>query len=113
MFAMPHRQKCRTISQNDARKRLASGEKIYLLDVRSTEEYNELHIPHSISLPLDQLKRKISKVVGDPSAEIFVYCHSGMRAETACRELSAMGYKNVWNMGGIMTWCYETERGNG
>lgn len=101
----------RNISPREARERLASGEKIVLMDVRTPEEYAEIHIPHSISLPLDRLRSRVAEAVGDKDAEIIVYCLSGARAAQACRELSAMGYTNVRNMGGIRSWPYETVRG--
>lgn len=101
----------RSITPGEVRERQASGEKVILLDVRTPEEYAEIHIPHSISLPLDQVRSRIAKVAGDKSAEIIVYCLSGARAATACRELSAMGYTNVRSLGGIRSWPYETVRG--
>ena len=99
------------ISQKEAREKLSAGRKAVLLDVRTPEEYEELHIPNSISLPLAQLKSGIGKVAGNRDAEIIVYCLSGARAAAACRQLAAMGYANVSNMGGIRSWSYETERG--
>lgn len=100
------------ISRKEAHGKLSTGRKTVLPDVRTPEEYEELHIPNSISLPLAQLKSGIGKVAGDKAAEILVYCLSGARAAVACRQLAAMGYTNVSNMGGIRSWGYETERGN-
>jgi phage shock protein E len=100
------------ISAQEAKDRLASHKNVLLLDVRTTEEYHEIHIPNSISLPLDQLKTGIEKIAKDKDAEIIVYCLSGMRAANGCRQLAAMGYTNVANMGGINSWEYETERGS-
>jgi len=40
-----------------------------------------------------------------------VYCRSGQRATTAAHQLIAMGYTNVYNMGGIINWNYSTEKG--
>lgn len=100
------------ISPEEAKERLSPGRKVVLLDVRTPEEYREIHIPNSISLPLAELKSGIGKVVGDKVTEIIVYCLSGMRSATACRQLAAMGYTNVSNMGGIQSWRYETERGH-
>lgn len=99
------------IPQNLANERLSSGDSVFLIDVRSPEEYSEIHIRNSISLPLDQIKSKMSKIVKDKDAEVLVYCHSGMRASTACEIMAQLGYTNVSNMGGITTWKYETERG--
>ena len=104
-------KKGRHVSPHEVKERLSSGEKIILLDVRTPEEYREVHIPHSISLPLDELKGGITKAVPKKDAQIVAYCLSGMRAAQACRELEAMGYTNVSNMGGIRNWSYETERG--
>lgn len=99
------------ISQTEARKRLSSNQNIVLLDVRTPEEYREIHIPKSKLLPLDQLAAGAAKLIRDKSTEIIVYCQSGMRASAACRQLAALGYTNVSNMGGILSWRYETERG--
>lgn len=109
--ALFQKSKVANISPREAKARLSSGKKIVLLDVRTPEEYREIRIPHSISLPLDELKAGIAKVAGEKDTEIIVYCLSGMRAARACRELGAMGYTNVSNMGGIQSWSYETERG--
>lgn len=101
----------KNISPKEAKELLSSGRKTILLDVRTREEYREVHIPNSISLPLAQLKSEIGKVAGDKNAEMIVYCLSGARSAVACRQLAAMGYTGVSNMGGISSWHYETERG--
>lgn len=103
-------KKYETITPEEGRRRLQANPDIRLLDVRAPEEYREIHIPHSISLPLDRLKSGIGKIVPDRGAEILVYCLSGARADTACRQLTAMGYTRVATMGGIRSWPYETER---
>lgn len=100
-----------TIDPREAKRRLAADKNILLLDVRTPEEYREVHIPGSTSLPLDHLESDISKVAGDPDTEIIVYCLSGARAASACRRLAAMGYTNVSNLGGIRDWNYEIEKG--
>lgn len=100
----------RNLSQAEAKKKLDSGEPVILLDVRSPEEYAQVHIPGSVSLPLDRLADGISKVASKDS-ELLIYCQSGMRAATASRLLSSLGYTNINNIGGIQTWKYETEKG--
>lgn len=105
------RTSSKTISPEKV-KELIGGENFILLDVRTPEEYNEFHIPHSISLPLDKIKSGISKITPDKNSRIAVYCLSGARSSRACGILSSMGYSDVSNMGGINTWKYETERGS-
>jgi phage shock protein E len=99
------------ISPREGKELIATGKNVFLLDVRTAEEYREVHIPNSISLPLNQLKSEISKVVSDKDTKVIVYCLSGMRAATASSQLAAMGYTNVSNMGGIQSWPYETQKG--
>ena len=101
-----------SIAPSEVNKKLSAGQDFLLLDVRTPEEYREIHIPKSKSLPLDRLKSGIAELASDKSTEIIVYCLSGMRAATACSQLAAMGYTNVSNMGGIQSWHYETEKGN-
>jgi phage shock protein E len=99
------------ISPADAKQRLTSGDKVFLIDVRTTPEYAENHIPNSISIPLANLKSKFSKITKILDSEIIVYCQSGMRAEKACSELVNMGYTNIKNLGGIASWPYQTTKG--
>mgnify|MGYP003365256660 CR=1 FL=1 len=98
------------ISSKQAKERLDSGDTVLLLDVRTREEYTGGHIPNSISLPLDQLKTRIARTAPDKGAEIIVYCLSGGRAAQACGMLAAMGYTNVYNLGGINAWPYAVTR---
>lgn len=71
------------------------------IDVRSTEEYAGDHIQGDINIPHDQIAAQIGKQVTDKNAEIVLYCRSGRRADMAKAELSALGYTNISNKGGI------------
>lgn len=74
---------------------LKNKENLYILDVRTTEEYNISHIEGAINIPLDELRENIEKL--DKSKEIIVHCHSGLRSYLACRILKQKGY-NVKNL---------------
>lgn len=50
------------ITPVEMQRRLARGERLYLLDVREREEYAESHIPDSVLIPLGQLSRKLSSI---------------------------------------------------
>ena len=101
----------KSITPSEAKERLLQNENAILLDVRSPDEYREIHIPGSVLLPLGQIRSGISNIAPDKDAEIIVYCLSGMRASQAVSQLAAMGYTNVSNMGGIRDWRYEVEKG--
>ncbi len=99
------------ISPEEAQKRLKSGEDIILLDVRTQGEYEEKHIPGGILIPVDGLKKRAEAELPDKNKVLFVYCRSGNRSATASNILAELGYKNVYNLGGIIDWPYEVESG--
>lgn len=96
------------ISAEEAKKRLDKEQDIILVDVRTLDEYNEIHIPEAVLLTLDTISEKAETVLQDKEAKYFVYCRSGNRSATASEQLVKMGYKNIFDMGGIADWPYET-----
>ena len=103
-------KKYKTISPSEAKSRLGDRN-VLLLDVRTPSEYKSIRIPNSISVPLNNIKHDIVNVAKNKDTEIIVYCQSGARASSACNELVNMGYTNISNLGGIMSWRYETISG--
>ena len=99
-----------TITPAEAKERIGQ-DGVVLLDVRTAEEYSEQHIEGAILLPVDEIAEKAGSVLPDKTATIIVYCRSGNRSAVASRLLVGMGYKNVYNMGGISDWPYETVTG--
>jgi len=97
------------ITPGEAKKELDRDKNIVLIDVRNEREYNQKHIPNSTLIPLNTLAEKIETEVPDKNKKIFVYCLSGGRSDSAVRKLVDMGYKNVYNLGGIVSWPYKTE----
>lgn len=75
--------------------------KAVLVDVRTLQEYSQGHIPESINVPLHSIPEDIGSYVKDKSAPLYVYCRSGARSSQAVGILSAMGYENARNIGGI------------
>ncbi len=71
-----------------------------LLDVRSMEEYRQGHIPGSVNIPLNEIRRIAGRA---PAKEtpLFVHCLSGSRSSQAVQVLKQMGYTQVKNIGGI------------
>lgn len=81
-----------------------------LLDVRSESEYNEGHIPNAILLNVSDVENKIKDISADYDQAIIVYCRSGNRSAKAAQTLIDMGYRNVYDLGGISNWDYEIEK---
>lgn len=104
--AGPYRQ----VSPEEA-KRIMDTEKGYLiLDVRTEEEYAEGHIPGAIVIPVEEIGERAEKELPDRGRLILVYCRGGVRSKVAAQTLAGLGYTNVVEFGGILSWPYETEQ---
>ena len=97
------------ITAKEARELLLSDSSVILLDVRTEAENKELRIPGSLLIPLDTLSTKAQTLLLDKQAKIVIYCRSGNRSKQAADILIDLGYTNVFDMGGIIDWPYETE----
>lgn len=68
-----------------------------IVDVRTKEEYERLHIKEAINIPYDEINESIEL---DNSKKILVYCQSGNRSQKSYISLTNLGY-DVYNLGGI------------
>lgn len=92
------------LTKEDLWRRLQRKDKLMVLDVRPEEEYDAGHIPGAISIPLNELKRRIKEL--PKSGEIVAYCRGPVcaLAPEAARYLKSKGYK-VTRMGeGVPDW---------
>lgn len=99
------------LTPQEAKKRLDADPTIKLVDVRTAEEYRGAHIPNSMLIPLADLERLAPQMLPNKADTIFVHCQSGRRSREAAMKLLAMGYTNVYDIGGIKSWPYETVKG--
>lgn len=88
---------------NSGMRSFLSTEGAVLLDVRTPEEYAEGHIEGSNNIPLQSIE-KTQTVIKEKSTPIFVYCRSGARSTQATSILKRMGYTNVEDIGGIISY---------
>ena len=89
----------------------AGMEGAVLLDVRTKDEYRNGHVPGSVNIDVGDIK-KTPSIIKDQSTPLFVYCHSGSRSGMAVSTLKRMGYANVKNIGGIISYTGPIERGS-
>jgi rhodanese-related sulfurtransferase len=73
-----------------------------VLDVRNPDEYEEVHVPGAVLIPLGDLLDRLDEV---PRADpVYVICAAGGRSLTAVGALSAAGYRAVSVAGGTNAW---------
>jgi len=76
---------------------------VVLLDVRNQDEFDEISIPGSVLIPVDELESRLSELP-DKDAIIIVYCRAGRRSEVAANILAENGFTNIFNMETISNW---------
>lgn len=97
------------ISQEEA-KNMMDTQNVIILDVREQSEFDEKHIPGAVLLPVGTItKDTAAAVIPDLDSVVLVYCRSGNRSQTASRVLAELGYRGIYEFGGINTWPYEVE----
>lgn len=98
----------RTVTAKEARALMVSDRDI-VLDVRSQEEYDASHIANARLLPVDEIdEESAEKIAPDKKRPVFVYCRTGVRSAQAAETLAALGYAEVYDFGGILSWPYGT-----
>ena len=80
------------------------GAQDVILDVRTTSEFEEGHLPGALSIPYTRLRARLNEV---PQGQtLYIHCGSGKRASLASSFLQAMGFQTI-HIDGV---CAECER---
>ena len=100
---------CRVLGRNQIRQdKIAEEQAFYdvqagalLIDVRTASERAGGYVKGSLHIPLAELAEKLPELAPDSYTEIIFYCASGRRAQTATEQALDMGYRKVYNLGGL------------
>ena len=103
----------KTISMEEAKKRIDAGTDALILDVRTQEEYDAGHIPDAVLLPIEEIREGNLEPIPDKDQTIMVYCWTGRRAEDASQILADQGYTNIICFGGFVDWLMLEEQAAG
>jgi rhodanese-related sulfurtransferase len=78
-------------------------EGVFVLDVRTLEEWNEFHVPGTTLIPLDELAAHTEEL--PRYRQIVVVCRSGNRSQQGRDILLEAGFTHVTSMsGGLNEW---------
>lgn len=102
----------KSISQDEAMRLMETEKDYIILDVRTPSEFADGHIKGAINVPNETITISTKEIPELPNKDqlIFVYCRSGSRSRQAAGKLFGLGYTNLREMGGIMTWKGDIER---
>ncbi len=94
-----------TITVEELKAKLDSGESIHLVDVREPHEHADFNIG-GLLLPLGKVQTmQVDEIEDFKEEPVYVYCRSGNRSGQACLILDTMGFKNTINVtGGMLAW---------
>lgn len=91
------------ITVQQGKEMIDRGE-VFILDVRTPEEYDAGHINGSKLIPLEVLDKRLNDIPRD--RKLLVYCRTGHRSAQASEILVNNGFKEIYNMqGGITAWA--------
>lgn len=95
-----------SMGPDQLRERVASGQEIPLIDVRTPLEFREIHATCARNLPLDKLTpSEIANLRNEFNDTLYVICKSGGRSKQACEKMMAAGLSNVVSIeGGTVAW---------
>jgi rhodanese-related sulfurtransferase len=66
------RDELEPVTRQELSRRLADGESLVVLDVRPAAEHAAAHLPAAVSIPLEELRRRLAELPRDQ--EIVAYC---------------------------------------
>jgi phage shock protein E len=78
-----------------------AAEQVFLIDVRTPQEFSEGHLTGAINIEYQEIVAKINSVTLDKNAMIELYCRRGRRSGIAQDSLRKAGYRNAVNIGGF------------
>lgn len=81
------------------KQRIAEGDELTIIDVRTPAEFSSTHIPGSYNIPLQLLSENTRDLADRLGGNVVLVCRSGARAAQAQQRLAAVGVGNA----GVLT----------
>jgi sulfur-carrier protein adenylyltransferase/sulfurtransferase len=86
------------------KQKLDAKEPVVLVDVRQDWETRLCRLDNAVHIPIEEIELRGDEL--NPSDEIVVYCHQGVRSAAVAEYLRSLGFANVKNLaGGLDAWA--------
>ncbi len=87
----------------EMREKIASGDEMAILDVRTKKEFAAGHIDGAMLIPIDDLRENLDRL--DRQEQIIIYCKTGYRAYLGLRILKNSGFSDIRLLNGsYLSW---------
>jgi rhodanese-related sulfurtransferase len=91
-----------------AELRVKSAQPVTILDVREPWEFERVHLPECLHIPMDDLRERLDEL--DRERTYVILCHHGNRSRQVAAYMQSHGFKDVINLaGGIEAWAASLE----
>lgn len=90
-------QTFKTVTTDELKSMLDKKQKLFLVDSRTKQEYEEAHIPRAVNISDKKLKENMGLLPADRNMLIVIYCN-GVKCGKSMRlakQLEPLGYKNI------------------
>jgi rhodanese-related sulfurtransferase len=92
------------IDSESLQERLAKGDDLLLVDIRTPAEMAQGTIPGAMQMPMHLIPLRLGELPKDK--DVVLYCRSGARSYQACAYLVQQGVGRALNLrGGIIAWA--------
>jgi rhodanese-related sulfurtransferase len=93
----------KNVMSPEAKKLVEQKKNVYLLDVRTPQEYGQAKLKGSVLIPINEIERRVSEV--PKNRPILVLCAVGSRSNLVAGFLVNKGYGEVYNLtDGLVGW---------
>lgn len=91
------------VNATQARTLIRENPDLYILDVRTPQEFFQVRLEGARLIPIDQLQQRVTEL--PRTQPILVYCAVGSRSSAVANYLSRLGFEEIYNLyGGISAW---------
>lgn len=98
------------VNFREAHDLLENTPEMLLFDVREEEEYITGHAANAQLFTLADISKETAEaLIPSLDTPVMVYCRIGTRSQEAAQKLHALGYRKIYNLGGLIGWPYGLE----
>ena len=95
---LTYNQRANEISPSEAKENVKAGKYDFIVDVRTKQEWDEGHLPNTISIPIGNLVNELPEKIPEKNTRILFVCKKGVRARGVVTIAHKLGYNNVQAM---------------
>ena len=88
-------------------KEMIENQSAVVIDVRSENEFNIMHLKNAINIPVTEIEKEI--FIYEQTKPLMIYCSTGTRSKNAIMNLNRLGYNNIyiWEYAALATFPYK------